>query len=288
MADRTTHAHLLIATAQRLAEECGAVAIVAALSALPSGVRLPASTRLLIRSETERAQAIDQGHDEQSLMEIPEATLDRLGQVRLAAVVGLSMGHFDLGQTILCLTGPAGSTIDTLVIMSFGQEFELFDAAVHDQMLEHTEQAVFFRLLSLAFNIGHFGREGRPMGTVFVLGDNEAVSQLCEQMVLNPFKGYPEQDRNVLDDRIVETVKEFSAIDGAFVIQSGGVIEAAGARLQAADDVGLPAGLGARHAAAAGITAVTKAIAISVSESDGSVRVWRAGRMVAQFDSSRR
>ena len=50
----------------------------------------------------------------------------------------------------------------------------------------------------------------------------------------------------------------------------------------------LPSGLGSRHAAAAGITAYTKAIAITVSESDGTVRVWRAGKEFASFEPSRR
>ena len=51
---------------------------------------------------------------------------------------------------------------------------------------------------------------------------------------------------------------------------------------------GVPSGLGARHAAAAGITANTKSIALTVSESDGTVRVWRAGRLVASFETSAR
>ena len=42
------------------------------------------------------------------------------------------------------------------------------------------------------------------------------------------------------------------------------------------------------HAAAAGITANTKCIAFTVSESDGTVRVWRAGKLVADFETSRR
>jgi len=85
-----------------------------------------------------------------------------------------------------------------------------------------------------------------------------------------------------------ETVKEYSTLDGAFIIRGSGVVETAGARLKAGLSEGLPSGLGARHAAAAGITLSTRCIAITVSESDGTVRVWRAGKMVASFESSRR
>ena len=59
-------------------------------------------------------------------------------------------------------------------------------------------------------------------------------------------------------------------------------------RPEAGVSEGLPSGLGSRHAAAAGITSNTKCIAFTVSESDGTVRVWRAGKMVADFETSRR
>jgi len=107
-------------------------------------------------------------------------------------------------------------------------------------------------------------------------------------MILNPFKGYDEKQRNILDDAMLQTLKEYSIIDGAIVIRGNGVVESAGTRIRVGQSVGLPPGLGARHAAAAGITAVTKSIAISVSESDGAVRVWRNGRMVASLEPTAR
>ena len=77
---------------------------------------------------------------------------------------------------------------------------------------------------------------------------------------MNPFHGYPEEDRNILDPNLRETIREFSAIDGAFVIRDDGVVMAAGRHLNAALEEGeLPRGLGSRHVAGAGITAVTDA-----------------------------
>ena len=83
---------------------------------------------------------------------------------------------------------------------------------------------------------------------------------------------------------IAETLKEFSTLDGAFMISGTGIVETAGARIRVGISEGLPSGLGSRHAAAAGITALTRSIAITVSSSDGNVRVWRAGRMLAEFE----
>ena len=172
--------------------------------------------------------------------------------------------------------------------MTIGAEYELFDATEQRDIEEHIKRAVFDRVLSLALHLGAHGREGRKVGTLMVVGDYRHVAEQSEQMILNPFKGYPEKERNILDDRMTETVREFSSLDGAFLIRGNGMIETAGARLKAGISEGLPSGLGARHAAAAGITANTKSIAVTVSQSDGTVRVWRAGKMVASFEPSHR
>ena len=77
--------------------------------------------------------------------------------------------------------------------------------------------------------------------------------------MINPFHGYPESERNILDPRLEETIKEFSAIDGAFIVRGDGVILAAGRYLAPRGklDPPLPHGLGTRHEAAASITAMS-------------------------------
>jgi DNA integrity scanning protein DisA with diadenylate cyclase activity len=48
-------------------------------------------------------------------------------------------------------------------------------------------------------------------------------------------------------------------------------------------DVKLPMGLGARHSAAASITAETKCVAVTVSQTTGTVRVFREGEIVLEL-----
>jgi DNA integrity scanning protein DisA with diadenylate cyclase activity len=49
----------------------------------------------------------------------------------------------------------------------------------------------------------------------------------------------------------------------------------------------LPQGLGARHHAAAGITSVTRATAVTVSESTGNVMVFRGGKAILEVEKIR-
>ena len=146
-------------------------------------------------------------------------------------------------------------------------------------------QKVFEELVYIAIEIANEGREGRPVGTTFVLGDSENVLKYSQQMVLNPFKGYSEKHRIIYAVDVRETVKEFAQLDGAFVIRKDGIIESAGAFLKA-DLIPekLPQGWGARHYSAAAITNVTNALAITVSQSSGDVRIFKGGIPIIEIE----
>lgn len=288
MQDPAKVSRLLIESAAALAQATHARAIIVAVDGLPDVDAVPPRTVLVTREPADRERAARLEVDEKRVIEVPNVELDRLGQVKLSAIIALSSRIIGLHDHVVFLTGPFRSLIDSIVVMPIGAEYELLDTTKQPAIDEHIKRAVFYRVLELALNIGYHGREGRKIGALLVVGDTNAVQENSEQMILNPFKGYDEKDRNILDDVMLETLKEYSIIDGAIVIRGNGVVESAGTRIRVGQSVGLPPGLGARHAAAAGITAATGAIAVSVSESDGTVRVWRNGRMVAALEPTPR
>jgi len=124
---------------------------------------------------------------------------------------------------------------------------------------------------------------------MFIVGDTEHVIPLTRQFVLNPFKGYPPAERNILDASLEETVKELATLDGAFIVRGDGAMETCGSYIRTAsqEEFELPRGLGARHHAAAAISAVTDCIAVTVSESTGSVTIFRGGRIVTEIQKPR-
>jgi len=135
------------------------------------------------------------------------------------------------------------------------------------------------RILKLAIELAREGREGKPVGTLFVVGDTDTVMHHSRPAVLNPFEGHPEKDRNVLDESLWETAKEFAQIDGAFVVRGDGVVVAAGRYVDTEGKVDVQPGLGGRHIAAASITRISKALAVVVSSS-GTIRVFKGGRVI--------
>ncbi len=220
------------------------------------------------------------------VIEVPEIKLTRLGQIKVAILIGVAKGLFSHEDKLVCLSGVAESGyLDSLFILDLNREFEIFAIFQLEDLKEIVRPEVFQRVLSLAITLATQGREGKPVGTTFIIGDTEEVLNYCEQMVINPFKGYPESERNILDPKLEETVKEFALLDGAFVIRGDGVVETAGAFIRTGVvSADIPSGLGARHRSAAAITALTKAVAITVSESTGTVTVFRGGKIVMEIE----
>lgn len=140
-------------------------------------------------------------------------------------------------------------------------------------------------VVDLACEIGREGREGKPVGTLFVVGNHRKVLQMSSEQVHDPFRGYPRTERLIRNPRVRESIKEIAQMDGAFVISADGVVQAAGRHLSAtADNLTLSKGLGSRHWAAAEISKAAKAIAIAVSESTGTVRVFQDGVVVLRIE----
>jgi DNA integrity scanning protein DisA with diadenylate cyclase activity len=103
--------------------------------------------------------------------------------------------------------------------------------------------------------------------------------------VPNPFQNLEPERRSLLNPAIYEMVVELAKLDGAFVARGDGFVQTAGAYLAVGSvEVRLPQGLGARHLAAAAITAVTHATAVVVSATDGNVRVYSHGELVLQVE----
>lgn len=150
------------------------------------------------------------------------------------------------------------------------------------QVTEYDSE-VLESLIELAVEIAREGREGRRIGTLFTLGDQEEVLAKSRLLILDPLSGHPQSARHVSDRNLRGTIKELAQLDGAFIVSHDGFVLSACRYLDAAaSDVDLPLGLGSRHIAAANISAVTNAVGIVVSES-AVVRLFCHGKLVGEI-----
>ena len=143
--------------------------------------------------------------------------------------------------------------------------------------------------VDLAVDIGREGREGKPVGTLFVVGDHRKVLKMCNTMGFDAVKGYKSEERRLHDPKVRESLKEIAQLDGAFIVSSDGFVMSTCQHVSApAEDITLTKGLGARHWAAAAISKATSALAIAVSESNGTVRLFKNGEILLRIEPFRR
>jgi diadenylate cyclase len=138
-------------------------------------------------------------------------------------------------------------------------------------------------VIILAVEIAREGREGRRIGTMFVVADTENVMRHSRSLILDPLLGHPAEVKRLSDPDMRETVKELAQLDGAFLVSDDGTVVSACRYLDSfSEGIRLPLGLGSRHMAAASITKLTNSVAVVVSESS-VVRIVEDGQIVSEI-----
>ncbi len=226
--------------------------------------------------------------DSWNIINVRTFSTERFSQLKSAVIIGMTRGIFNITDKICCIGGMKDSNlIDSLVILDISKHFS--DIFSQKNLLpESIKPQVLERIIDLATELSIEGREGKPVGCIFVVGNKDELKPHLKQLILNPFSGYKPEDRNILNPFMDETVKEYSLIDGAFIIDENGIMLSAGTLIHTPDfKLQLPGGLGARHAAAYSISLMTDCIAIVVSSSTGYITMFRKGQAIPLTDKKK-
>jgi DNA integrity scanning protein DisA with diadenylate cyclase activity/mannitol/fructose-specific phosphotransferase system IIA component (Ntr-type) len=282
---------LLLSHARKLAKEVGATAVVVVIenkAELKILKRIPRRGIFIVatssRSLAEQAEPVVK-----RVLRLPRLPLHRDALVRIAALLALTRGLIERGDLVAFLSGHDRDQLDTMTFVETGREFRRF-VIRSGQLSRGVRPEVLERTIALTAELSAQGREGSAVGTCFVLvGDIERLADKTQQMVMNPFRGYPDEERNILDPTLAETIKEFASIDGAFIIRGDGVVLSAGTYLSADEDVELAGGYGSRHRSACAITRAADCVSVTLSQSTGEINVYKQGAVVLNLprDGSR-
>jgi diadenylate cyclase len=218
------------------------------------------------------------------VLPLPEYDLGRPEKLKIALVSGITRGIYKEGNVVVSLLSRKPTTFpDSILVVTVGQEDE--EGSFGFLQAKGVSAGVMDTLIELAISIGVEGWEGRPVGALFVIGDSNTVMEKSRQLTLNPFQGYSEDEKNIMNPDVRHALHAFAVLDGAFIVREDGCVMAAGRYLNFDQDqeLDVPLGLGARHMAGAGISRDSEAIAIVVSQTSGSVRVFRRGKAALEL-----
>jgi len=192
-------------------------------------------------------------------------------------------------SVIAVYSGFEAGKIDSISFVSLDEHLGRLTARDLRQLETRVPLDTLKTVVDLAVQIGREGREGKPVGTMFVVGDARNVMDCSHAIGFDPVRGYNRKERNLDDARVRESIKEIAQMDGAFIVSANGTVDASCQFVNApATEITLSKGLGIRHWAAAAITKKTKAVAVVVSESNGTVRIFQNGEVMLRIEPFRR
>ena len=182
------------------------------------------------------------------------------------------------------------SGLDSFSVVNLGEHLDRLTGRDLRQLESRVPLKTLKVVVDLAVDIGWEGREGKPIGTLFVIGDTRKVLTMSRSAGFDPVKGYSRKERSLFDAKVREGVKEIAQLDGAIIVSSDGIVEAAARYVEstATSTLSLSPGLGARHWTAAAISRMTSAVAISVSQSTGTVRIFQNGEVALRVEARQR
>ncbi|NLX54847.1 MAG: hypothetical protein GXY58_07025 [Planctomycetaceae bacterium] len=222
------------------------------------------------------------------IVNLPDApVVDMLTQALLEAVAGDMVVP---GAAVVAVySGFEADQIDSISYIELDEHLGRLTARDLRELETSVPLETLKAVVDLAVDIGREGREGKPVGTLFIIGDTRKVLNYCHPAGFDPVRGHKRDERDLRDPRAREAVKEIAQLDGAIVITADGIVERACQIVDAPHaNLTLSKGLGTRHWAAAAISRVTKAISVVVSESNGTVRLFGNGEVMLRIEPFRR
>ena len=222
------------------------------------------------------------------VLDMEEApVLEKLTQALLAAVAEEIL---EPGADVVALySGFEAGKIDSISYIRLDERLGRLTARDLRKLETSVPLETLKMVVDLAVDIGREGREGKPVGTMFVVGDTRRVLDNSHPAGFDPVRGYSRTERTLSDARTREAIKEIAQLDGAIVVAADGTVEKTCQLIDAPHaSVTLSKGLGSRHWAAAAISRSTKAVAVVVSESNGTVRLFQNGEVILRIEPFRR
>jgi diadenylate cyclase len=247
--------------------------------------------RVLIAAESRELTGKLRKNSDLDVIDLDPGPVPTRERMSLALLNAVTTGHLKPGAHVVVLYNGIANPedlpepIDSISLIHLGEHLEQLTLQDLRKIDTNIPLDTLRLVINMATEIGREGREGKPVGTILVVGDTRKVLSMSSPLNFNPFKGYSKEERDLNDRKVREAVKEFAQLDGAILIDPDGIAVAACVSLNAEKKgTAVSKGFGTRHLAAAAISRKTSAVSVVVSQTSGTVRVYHAGEEVMHIE----
>ena len=188
---------------------------------------LAGDEKIIVAADTARQlEGAKEAGLESVVLDMPDSPVyERLTQAVLEAVADDILAP---GSCVVALySGFEAETIDSVSVINLGEHLDRLTGRDLRQLETRVPLDTLKIVVDLAVEIGREGREGKPVGTMFVVGDTRKVLASSQPVGFDPVRGYSRKERNLNDPRVREGIKEIAQMDGAIIVSADGIVEAA-------------------------------------------------------------
>ena len=161
---------VFLSQAEKIAKDSGCTAIVVLGDTFTNGIRLAnyfKGMRIVLVSERRTDADLD---DFDEIVSVRSYSRIRMGQLKSAILVGITKGILSETDKVCCIGGIRGSdVIDSIMVFNVGAEFSQFYLKNTDALPAGVKPDVVERVIDIATELAVEGREGKPVGSLFVV-----------------------------------------------------------------------------------------------------------------------
>ena len=185
-----------------------------------SRARRKSSSRPISRRELEGASEAGLASVVLNMADSP--VYDQLTQAVLEAVADDILAP---GSCVVALySGFDADAMDSISVINLGEHLDRLTGRDLRQLETRVPLDTLKLVVDLAVEIGREGREGKPVGTIFVVGDTRKVLACSRSVGFDPVRGYSRKDGTCNDPRVREGIKEIAQMDGAIIVSADGTV----------------------------------------------------------------
>ena len=178
---------------------------------------LPAD-KLLVAAKDQALNVKLQTYPNLRVLDIDPGPTPTHEQMSVALLEAVARDNLQTGAHVIALYNGIGvadshpEPIDSVSVIHLGEHLERLTAADLRKLDTQVPLETLRAVVELATQIGQEGREGKPVGTMIVVGDTDKVLSMSRPLNFNPFRGYSRKERDIRDKKVREQIKDIAQL----------------------------------------------------------------------------
>ena len=127
---------------------------------------------------------------------IKKPELGSIVPLRELLMEAISNKYINKGEKVVCIQDESVATGYKGMLFIFDVDNLFFDISTN-KLAENVDSNVIETVIDIALELSKYGREGKKVGTAFVIGKKEDLLRYSKQLIINPFSNLEDEKKRI-------------------------------------------------------------------------------------------